>query len=135
MNDCWQLRVSQFLKRKQLEGDDITSIKEIIYYGLKGLAAYADHALILEKEDDAVYAFINQALADLVAENDLNNLLGLALKTGEVNLKVMEMLDEAHTTTLGHPVPTQVPVTAKKGKAIVVSGHDLKDLLELLKQN
>jgi hydroxylamine reductase len=115
---------------------DILSLRELLTYGLKGVAAYADHAFILGKEDDLIYDFIYEALAATL-NNDLgvDELVGLALKCGEVNLKAMEILDAANTGTYGHPVPTAVPLGAKKGKAILVSGHDLKDLEEILKQS
>ena len=114
---------------------DILSLRELLVYGLKGLAAYADHARILGQQDDTVYDFIYQALAaTLDDELGVEALVGLALKCGEVNLKAMELLDAANTGAYGHPVPTSVPLGVKKGKAILVSGHDLKDLYELLKQ-
>ena len=121
--------------RRQELGDDITGLQELLTYGLKGAAAYADHARILGKEDDAVYAFFHEALAAL-ADNvaDIGQLLGLCLRCGEANLTVMQLLDEAHTSTYGHPVPTPVRVTPVRGKAILVSGHDLKDLEAVLKQ-
>ena len=123
------------LSRKEKLGDDITGLQELLTYGLKGMAAYADHALILGKEDDTVYAFFHEAL-DFLTRDVLtaNDLLGMNLRCGEVNLKVMELLDAANTGAYGDPVPTRVRVTPVKGKAIVVSGHDLKDLEELLKQ-
>src|SRR5664280_2561477 len=102
---------------------------------VKGVAAYADHAQILGQEDDKVYAFIHEALAStLCTDLDLNAWVGLVLKCGEINLRTMELLDAGNTTAFGHPVPTKVPLGAKKGKAILISGHDLKDLAELLKQ-
>ncbi len=114
---------------------DILSLRELLVYGLKGLAAYADHARILGQQDETVYDFIYQALAaTLDDELGVEALVGLALKCGEVNLKAMELLDAANTGAYGHPVPTSVPLGVKKGKAILVSGHDLKDLYELLKQ-
>jgi hydroxylamine reductase len=114
---------------------DIHSLRELLVYGLKGLAAYADHARILGQHDDMVYDFVYQALAaTLDDELSVEDLVGLALKCGEVNLKAMALLDAANTGTYGHPVPTSVPLGVKKGKAILVSGHDLKDLYELLKQ-
>jgi len=123
------------LGRKNAHGDDITSLQELITYGLKGLAAYADHAQILGRTDDEVYAFFHEAL-DFLTKTDptVDALVGYALKVGEVNLKVMGMLDEAHTTNYGHPEPTPVRITPRQGKAILVSGHDLKDLEELLRQ-
>ena len=113
---------------------DLQSLKQITMYGLRGLAAYADHAAILGKEDDAVYAFIHEAMATLTTEQGLNELVGLALKCGEVNLKAMELLDAGNTGTYGHPVPTPVPLGHIPGKCILVTGHDLKDLAMLLEQ-
>lgn len=116
-------------------GTDLTGLQELVLYGLKGMAAYADHAMVLGQESDEVYAFFHEALDRLTQPSPAaGDLLALALRCGEVNLKVMGMLDAAHTTAYGHPVPTRVRVTPVKGKAILVSGHDLKDLEELLKQ-
>ncbi len=122
-------------KRKAQLGEDVTGLQELLTYGLKGTAAYADHAQILGKEDDSVYAFFHQTLCEL-AENltGVNELVAANLQCGEVNLRVMGLLDAANTETYGNPEPTKVRVTPIKGKAIVVSGHDLKDLEELLKQ-
>lgn len=121
--------------RKKQFGDDITGLIELSTYGLKGMAAYTDHAMILGVEDDAVFAFFHEALDALTRERfAVDVLLGLALKVGEVNLTVMGLLDKANTTAYGHPEPTQARISAVKGKAILVSGHDLKDLEELLKQ-
>ena len=118
------------------ENADIFSLKSTLLYGLKGLAAYADHARILGREDDVVYAFIQEGLAAILRQDlGLEEWVGLVLKCGEVNLRAMELLDDGNTSTYGHPVPTQVPLGAKKGKAILVSGHDLKDLEEILKQS
>ncbi len=114
---------------------DIESLKQILLYGLKGVAAYADHAQILGQEDDKVYAFVQESLAAIARESiDLNGWVGLVLRCGEINLRTMELLDAGNTTAFGHPAPTSVPLGAKKGKAILISGHDLKDLAELLKQ-
>ena len=114
---------------------DIHSLQQILIYGIKGVAAYADHARILGHEDDNVYAFIHEAMAATLDKSlGVNELVGLALKCGEVNLRTMELLDAANTGAYGDPVPTAVPLGAKKGKAILVSGHDLKDLDEILKQ-
>jgi len=123
------------LERREALGEDVSGLQELIMYGLKGAAAYMDHAQILGKDDPEVYAMFHEALDFLAKDNPTGDeLLAWALKTGELNLKVMELLDAANTGTYGHPVPTQVRVTPVKGKAIVVSGHDLKDLEELLKQ-
>lgn len=114
---------------------DIQSLQDIVLFGLKGVAAYADHAAILGQKDDAVYAFMYEALAAMTRTDlGLNDWIGLAMKCGEVNLRTMELLDAANTGTYGHPVPTKIPLGVKKGKALLVSGHDLKDLEEILKQ-
>jgi len=121
--------------RRDALGDDVTGLQELVLYGLKGTAAYADHAHILGTDDDEVFAFFHETLAFL-AENpaDVDRLVAMSLKVGEVNLKVMGMLDAANTGAYGNPVPTRVRVEPLKGKAIAVSGHDLLDLEELLKQ-
>ncbi len=116
--------------------EDIRSLRELLVYGLKGVAAYADHAAILGQEDDVVYAFIHEAIAaTLDTGKSVNDLVGLALKCGEVNIRAMELLDAGNTGTYGHPVPTAVPLGHKKGKAILVSGHDLRDLEAILEQS
>lgn len=116
-------------------GEDIAGLRELIFYGLKGAAAYADHARILGVEDDGVYADFIRILNYLAEEpSDVDSLTGTALKVGELNMKVMELLDKANTDAYGNPEPTAVRITPVKGKAILVSGHDLKDLEELLKQ-
>ncbi|MEW6052297.1 MAG: hydroxylamine reductase [Nitrospirota bacterium] len=115
---------------------DIRSLKHILLFGIKGVAAYADHAQILGQEDEAVYAFCQEALAAMLRKDlALGDWLNLVLKCGEINLKTMELLDAGNTGTYGHPVPTQVPLGVKKGKAILVSGHDLKDLDAILRQS
>ena len=116
-------------------GKDLTGLQELILYGLKGAAAYADHARILGQEDPGVYAAFHAALSFLAAPNPTQDaLLDWVAKTGELNLAVMELLDAANTGAYGHPEPTTVRVTPVAGKCIVVSGHDLKDLDELLRQ-
>jgi hydroxylamine reductase len=115
--------------------EDIRSLKQLLLGGLKGMAAYADHACLLGKQDDLIFAFMHEALAAL---NDpavtVSQLLELCLRCGQVNLRCMEILDQGHTERFGHPVPTAVPTSLKKGPAIVVSGHDLLDLEALLQQ-
>ncbi|MBC8378471.1 MAG: hydroxylamine reductase [Planctomycetes bacterium] len=131
-----QAQSNSIAKRLEDLGPDVAGLQELILYGLKGTAAYADHARVLGVEDDDVYAFFNEALDFLTTEasTDVDALVAMALKVGEVNLKVMGMLDQANTGKYGHPEPTVVRVTPVKGKAILVSGHDLKDLDDLLKQ-
>lgn len=115
--------------------EDIKSLQELLLYSLKGIAAYTHHAAILGQEDDRIYAFMHEALARLGnKELELNDWLNLVIKSGEINYIAMEILDRANTSVLGNPVPTSVPLGHKKGKCILVSGHDLKDLQELLKQ-
>jgi hydroxylamine reductase len=114
---------------------DILSLRELLIYGIRGMAAYADHAAILGQEDDIVYAFMQEGMAStLNTDLSVDDYIGLVMKCGEVNLRTMELLDAANTGTYGHPVPTAVPLGAKAGKAILVSGHDLKDLEKILKQ-
>ncbi len=114
---------------------DIRSLQEILTYGLKGVAAYADHAAILGYEDEKVYDFLYEGLfATLNGSSSVDDLVKLVLKCGEVNLRAMELLDAGNTGHYGHPVPTKVSLGTNKGKAIVVSGHDLRDLEMLLKQ-
>ena len=115
--------------------EDIQSLQQVTLYGLKGVAAYAYHAAILGQEDDRVYAFMHEGLSALADRNlSLDDWVKLVLKCGEINLIAMELLDKANTGAYGHPVPTGVPLGHKKGKCILVSGHDLKDLEEILKQ-
>lgn len=116
------------------ENDDIRSLQHTVLFGLRGVAAYADHARVLGQEDPEVYAFMHEGLAAIYNDLSLEDWVGLTLKVGEVNLKVMALLDAANTGAYGNPVPTEVPLGHKKGKAILVSGHDLKDMKELLEQ-
>ncbi|MBI4733551.1 MAG: hydroxylamine reductase, partial [Rubrobacteridae bacterium] len=114
---------------------DIKSLQDIVLLGIRGVAAYAHHAAILGQEDETVYGFIHDALAKIAKnEGSLEDWVGMALKCGEINLRAMELLDAGNTGAFGHPVPTKVSLGAKAGKAILISGHDLKDLEELLKQ-
>jgi len=118
------------------ENPDIRSLKHIIIFGLRGVSAYTNHAFILGQEDEQVYEFIHEGLAATLRKDlSVDDLVGLVLKCGEINLRAMELLDAGNTGTYGHPVPTKVPLGAKKGKAILVSGHDLRDLEEILKQS
>ncbi|MDC0831977.1 hydroxylamine reductase [Geitlerinema sp. CS-897] len=114
---------------------DVFSLKLTVLYGLKGIAAYAHHAAELGYHDDRVYDFFYDALAALGRRDlNLNDWVQIALKLGEINLVAMEILDAANTETYGHPVPTQVPITPRPGKAILISGHDLADVEALLQQ-
>ncbi len=114
---------------------DIESLQQTVLYGLKGVAAYAYHAQILGQKDAKVYEYAYKALSSMLNKTlSLEEWVGIALECGEANLRVMEILDTANTGTYGHPVPTQVPLGAIKGKAILVSGHDLDDIDKILKQ-
>ncbi|MEN6458362.1 MAG: hydroxylamine reductase [Thermoguttaceae bacterium] len=124
-----------FTKRQTRLGADLAGLQELILYGLKGAAAYADHARILGYEDPKVYAAFHAALDFLAQETPAPEaMLGWVMKAGELNLTVMGLLDAANTGVYGNPEPTTVRVTPRKGKCIAVSGHDLKDLDALLKQ-
>ncbi|MFM6357956.1 MAG: hydroxylamine reductase [Planktothrix sp.] len=114
---------------------DIYSLQLTTIYGLKGLASYTFHAYELGQEDEKIYQFIYEALASLDRQDlDLNAWVSLALKVGEMNLRAMELLDAGHTGHYGHPTPTTVPLNHRQGKAILVSGHDIKQLEALLQQ-
>ena len=115
--------------------EDIRSVIEILIFGLKGMAAYADHAQILGKTDEEVNAFFQKALAATTDPGlGLMDFVGLAMECGKFNLRTMELLNQGNVEHYGHPVPTPVELGTKAGKAILVSGHDLKMLEELLKQ-
>ena len=130
-----QGRTIGLLKRRENLGDDIAGLQELMTYGLKGAAAYMDHAQILGKDDADIYAGFFDQLNYLTNPNPtVDELTARCLAVGELNLRVMGLLDAANTDAYGHPVPTAVRVEPVKGKAIVVSGHDLLDLEELLKQ-
>jgi len=117
------------------QDENIRSLKQTLLYGLKGIAAYADHAWILDQKDDAIAGFVYDALVALMAKGlSVADCVAFALKAGEINLRAMELLDAGNTGTYGHPVPTKVPLGAKKGKCILITGHDLKDLQLLLEQ-
>ena len=114
---------------------DLHSLQWLLTFGLKGVAAYTYHAYLLGKKDNKVFDFLNEALsAPLNKSLDTNAFVGLVFKCGEINIRAMELLDAGHTERYGNPTPTKVPLGHKKGKAILVSGHDLIDLEEILKQ-
>ncbi len=115
--------------------ENIRSLKQTLLYGLKGIAAYADHALILGQYDPEVAAFMYEALSVLLAEGlTVDQCVDAAMKAGKVNMRTMELLDAGNTGTYGDPVPTSVPLGHRKGKCILITGHDLHDLELLLKQ-
>ena len=113
---------------------DIRSLKSLILFGLKGMAAYAYHALMLGASDETVNQFFLTGLREIAKDGTVESLLPTVLKVGEVNLTCMAMLDAANTGTYGTPIPVSVPLMVERGPFIVVTGHDLKDLELLLKQ-
>jgi len=121
---------------KSQHGDpDVLSAIEIVIYGLKGMSAYANHAYLLGKKEEDVFAFFHSALAATTdSSKGLMDFVGIAMECGKMNIKVMGMLNQGHVDHFGHPVPTKVQLGTRKNKGILVSGHDLRMLEELLKQ-
>ena len=114
---------------------DVRSLQETTLYGIRGAAAYADHAAILGQEDDEVYTSLQEKLSKITDKNlTLQDWVALALDTGKTNLKAMELLDAGNTSHFGHPEPSLASLGHKAGKAILVTGHDLKDIENLLQQ-
>lgn len=113
---------------------DIRSLKSLILFGIRGMAAYAYHAAVLGYNDKDVNAFFYKALIAIGSEYEVSDLLPTVLEVGEVNLKCMALLDKANTEMFGTPVPTEVPLKIEKGPFIVITGHDLLDLKKLLEQ-
>ncbi len=117
------------------EDEDIRSLRELILYGIKGMAAYMEHAVNLNKENDELYTFIYEALGAMLNDGlTAGDLVALTLKTGEYGVKAMALLDEANTSKYGHPEITQVNIGVRNNPAILISGHDLNDLEQLLTQ-
>jgi len=115
--------------------EDARSLQELLLYGLKGMAAYADHVSVLGLEDEEVNSYFYKALAKLAEDNlSVEELLAMNMEFGKVNFKCLELLDKANTGHFGNPVPTAVKLGVKKGPAIIVTGHDLLDLEQLLQQ-
>ena len=114
--------------------EDIRSLKSLILFGIRGMAAYAYHAMVLGYTDPEVNQFFYKALFALGENWGMEQLLPVVMETGAVNLKCMELLDKANTETFGTPAPVQVPLTVEKGPFIVITGHDLYDLKLLLEQ-
>ena len=118
------------------ENEDVRSLRELIVYGLKGLAAYAEHAFNLGKTSDEIFAFVEEALLGTMDDSlTADQLVALTMKTGEYGVKVMALLDEANTSVLGTPEITKVKIGAGKRPGILISGHDLWDLKQLLEQS
>ena len=118
-----------------MKNEDIRSLKQMITYGLKGMAAYTEHALNLGKENPEIYAFIYEALAAILDETlTADELVALTMRTGEHGVKAMALLDDANTPRFGNPEITEVNIGVRKNPAILISGHDLTDLEQLLEQ-
>jgi hydroxylamine reductase len=115
--------------------EDVRSLRELIIYGLKGLAAYTEHAAILGSEDDALYAFVMEALASTTKELSVDELVAMVMKTGELGVTAMAQLDKANTDTYGNPEITEVNIGVGSKPGILISGHDLKDMEQLLEQS
>lgn len=118
----------------QTEDEDIRSLRELATYGLKGLAAYVEHACNLGHEDDDIYAFEQEVLYQVTQDLSVDELMALVLKTGEYGVKGMALLDTANTSTYGHPEITKVNIGVGKNPGILISGHDLRDMQDLLEQ-
>ncbi|MDA3789068.1 MAG: hydroxylamine reductase [Desulfobacula sp.] len=116
------------------ENEDVRSLRELLIIGLKGIAAYADHASVLGVEKDEIYDFLFKALASTTQDLSVDEMVGMVLKAGEVAVTTMAALDEANTTAYGHPELTEVNLGVGSNPGILISGHDLKDMEELLKQ-
>ncbi|MGB2929887.1 MAG: hydroxylamine reductase, partial [Desulfobacterales bacterium] len=116
------------------ENEDVRSLRELLIIGLKGIAAYADHAAILGFEKDEIYDFIMEALASTTKDLPVDDMIGLVMKAGETAVNTMALLDEANTTAYGNPEITEVNIGVGGNPGILISGHDLKDMEELLKQ-
>ncbi len=116
------------------DNEDKRSLKSLMLYGVKGIAAYSHHASVLGSQDPEIYAFIIKALAAIGKDLSVEELTGLVLETGEISVKTMALLDKANTSSYGSPEMTEVNIGVRKRHGILVSGHDLKDMEELLQQ-
>jgi hydroxylamine reductase len=142
--DCatWKAQTKEEFEKKAREigilsysdNEDVRSLKSLLLYGIKGVAAYADHAAVLGFHNDEIFDFLVKALAAITKDLPGDELTGLVLEAGGIAVKTMALLDEANTTTYGHPEMTKVDLGVRKNPGILISGHDLKDMEELLKQ-
>ena len=117
-----------------VENDDVRSLRELLVIGCKGIAAYADHAAILGYEKDDIYGFLMKALASTTKDLSVDDMVSMVMKAGEMAVNTMAVLDEANTGTYGHPEVTEVNIGVRNNPGVLISGHDLKDMEELLKQ-
>jgi len=116
------------------ENEDVRSLRELLIIGCKGIAAYADHAAILGYEDDDIYGFIMEALASTTRDLSVDDMVAMVMKAGEFAVNTMALLDKANTSSYGDPEITEVNIGVRNNPGILISGHDLKDMEELLKQ-
>lgn len=116
------------------QNPDVRSLRELLVYGMKGIAAYSEHALVLGYEDPAIAHFLAEGLASTTRELGVEEMIGLVMKAGQVAVTAMALLDTANSESYGNPELTQVDIGVGKNPAILISGHDLKDMEELLKQ-
>ncbi len=126
--------LSDEMRITAIENEDVRSLRELLTIGCKGIAAYADHAAILGQEKDDIYAFIMQALASTTKDLSVDEMIGMVMKAGETSVNTMALLDQANTESYGHPEITEVNIGVRNNPSILISGHDLKDMEELLKQ-
>jgi hydroxylamine reductase len=116
------------------ENEDVRSLRELLIIGCKGIAAYADHAAVLGYEKDDIYSFLMEALASTIRDLSVDDMIAMVMKAGETAVNTMALLDKANTAAYGHPEITEVNIGVRNNPGILISGHDLKDMEELLKQ-
>jgi hydroxylamine reductase len=126
--------VSDKVRITATENEDVRSLRELLVIGCKGIAAYAEHAEVLGYEQDDIYAFLIKALASTTKDLGTDEMVALVMQAGATAVKTMALLDKANTTTYGHPEITEVNIGVRNNPAILISGHDLKDMEELLQQ-
>ncbi|HQO64274.1 MAG TPA: hydroxylamine reductase, partial [Syntrophorhabdus sp.] len=116
------------------QNEDVRSLRELLIIGCKGIAAYADHAAVLGHETDDIYGFLMEALASTTKDLSMDQMIAMVMKAGETAVNTMALLDKANTSAYGNPEITEVNIGVGKNPGILISGHDLKDMEELLKQ-
>jgi hydroxylamine reductase len=125
---------SDAIRVTAMDNEDVRSLRELLIIGCKGIAAYAEHAAVLGYESDDIYAFLMKALASTTKQLSADEMVGMVMKAGETAVSTMALLDEANTGPYGHPEITEVNIGVRANPGILISGHDLKDMDELLKQ-
>jgi hydroxylamine reductase len=133
-NEIMAKALSDKMRVTAAENEDVRSLRELLIIGCKGIAAYAEHAAVLGHEKDDIYGFIMQALASTTKDLSVDEMVGMVMKAGETAVSTMALLDQANTEAYGHPEITEVNIGVRNNPAILISGHDLKDMDELLKQ-